>query len=166
MFEMPWVKDSFYCSQDELKNKLAELPKAMQCGLFVAYHSDGFSSGFISDVGKEITDTLLELRVFHADCEFRALRTMLGEPFACRVADEAGISEKYWFAQTQYLDIDKNKSHLNVGVLCDLVTTGGGAYKLPCAGKKAVKIIIYLSYNEAGMAHAVDYRMCEFTEVG
>lgn len=173
-----WIEAQGTLSSDKLKEKLLEY-----CGgdrLYLAYFTDGFTSGNASEneIKGLAADTLLEVRIFCDEMEFLARRSDLGGAFKWRLASDHARSENFkkyknseegkllpakeemiYLIRYQTLDI---KERLQDNRLLSMV---GGSYTLPLKeNESAAKVMTYLSYDERGMASAVDFRICGFAE--
>lgn len=126
--------------------------------------------------------TLLELRLFGPRQEFWAHRTALGRPFVWRVADEDTLAQNaasqasaflrdpahHELVRCQYLDIDTTdpltRTPASNGCV-QLRTTVGGRYRLPLQeGQTMAQTVVYLNYNDNGLAEAADWRLAGFTD--
>ena len=182
--KMPWITEQGLLSQEEA------IPKALsfaqeENARYVAFHTDHFSSGWVSSVPGEIKETLLEMRLFTQSAELHLFRTAISSPFQFRIADDNELVHQVEGLDTtdSFLKNPENYSHLALQVLdinekwppyqrkekdqngCrKLCTTGGGHYSLPLKGdENLVQVINYLSYdNQTGVCTAVDYRIAGF----
>jgi len=113
-------------------------------------------------------DRLLEVRVFDRDREIKLFRSSIGSEFKKRLKDDREDTEKEYFDETQYLDIDMNRSKASFAVDKTVYTTGGGKYTLPIEGDIRdckVRIRYYLSrYEDSGQARVSDWRVVGWCE--
>lgn len=172
-----WIKKSAAVNKTEIKEfAVSELPD----GTYIAIYTDKVECGLViaKVLSPDITDTghLLELRIFNDNAEFRAYRSIMGNEFKCRVADDeyfksnlngSGFDQLFYnriYDEKHYLDIDKNKTtEMKDGYTC-FTTTGGGKYTLPVkADKRRIKLRNYINYSpETGNLQIADQRAVEF----
>ena len=171
-----WIEEQGCADAAQLSKKLLEL-----CGenhLYLAYFTDSFTSGNMSGIEMEklSVDKLLEIRIFSDEMEFLARRSRLGTDFKWRLASDQARTEKFkelknteegkslppkeemtYLIQYHTLDIKKRLSENRI------LSTVGGIYNLPLKENESkVKVMTYLSYEDIGMAAAVDFRICGF----
>lgn len=173
-----WIEEQGTVSHDKLKEKLLE--SCNENHLYLAYFTDGFTSGNAcrDEIEKLPTDTLLEIRIFCDEMELLARRSNLDEDFRWRLASDQARTANFkmqknteegkwlprkeemtYLIQYQTLDI---KERLQDNRILSMV---GGIYSLPLKeNESTAKVMTYLSYDERGMAAAVDFRICGFTE--
>ena len=109
---------------------------------------------------EEDLGTLLEVRAFSRDSEFRAFRSTLEEDFVCSDSTAYENDDKVFsFTRTHFLDIDTTQSKG-----CNVHATGGGSYQLPAAAAKAekLKVVYYYSFDDEGIARTIDWRLAGF----
>lgn len=125
-----------------------------------------------ADFVDELTDEdkLLELRAFDESGEYRAWRDCVDEEFCVRewtAQAEALPGGLFlfdgYFDEAQYLDIDAQNSADTV-----MRAIGAGYYHLPEGlyknGKKLLLVRYYYKFDEDGIAHKTDWRLCGFTD--
>lgn len=153
---------------------------------FMALYTDKFICAKIDRLSDALADVewLLELRVFDEERELWAHRSMLGQPFSWRVADDKVLEfetskqqgpffdepESYRIESCQKLDIDDKDRHEAPG---DpqyggklLRSTGRSVYELPINDENAIRLVSYIRYDDNGIANVVDYRLKEFCILG
>ena len=160
-----WIEEQGCADAAQLSKKLLEL-----CGenhLYLAYFTDSFTSGNMSGIEMEklSVDKLLEIRIFRLGTDFKwrlASDQARTEKFKELKNTEEGKSlppkeEMTYLIQYHTLDIKKRLSENRI------LSTVGGIYNLPLKENESkVKVMTYLSYDEIGMAAAVDFRICGF----
>jgi len=161
------------CSEDLLKDLILDVDKIGKGAYeyFLAFHSDRFIAGKYIEKALEGIDwtSLLEIRLFSAEQEMLARRTMSGKNnlFQWRVASEAGLSSTDYVSRIQTLDIDSSYTQRGDNGNLQLMTTGGGKYELPIEeGMDSIKIISYIDYDAEGMAYFYDNRYAGFKRGG
>lgn len=169
MDKKPWIK-AFGTAEET-----ALIPAGFSTDgcLVLAFFTDSFKADYAEKILPISTDQaqkLLELRVFDAEQELWLHRTTIGDPFHWRIASEDFENNKKYIIRTkQLLDLGESESQAPMyeDGLRVLHTTSGYAYKLPIgADDKYVDIINYLSYDENGVANALDYRYEGFSKEG
>lgn len=182
-----WIEESGTCRESELLELLQKQHGEKKC--YLAYYTDQFVSGYASKNELQQVDVkkLLEIRVFCAEREFLARRSMLGKTFSWRVASDTARKKNYqlwkeevsdgefipeeeqtYLEHYHTLDINrdwmqKNGNSKNEHGCIELLTTVGGRYSLPIElDMNSVKIMSYLIYDENGMVKVADTRICEF----
>ena len=119
---------------------------------------------FITDKTAPMNEeTLLELRCFDEDGEYRAFRDTLPGAFSereIRKEPEATYADGN-YDKAQYLDIEEWKSRDGL-----VFTTGGGSYRLldDAQGKKMILVRHYYDFDEEGMTRRSDWRLVKFTD--
>lgn len=102
----------------------------------------------------------LEIRMFNENSEEKWYRSSIDKAFHYRVLKDD--KKKYW-DETQYLDIDENRSKmLEPGMV---YATGGGKYPLPINDYKNAQVLVrnYLDYEEDTMQlYISDWRLVDF----
>ncbi len=112
---------------------------------------------------------LLEVRVFNKESETRIWRNSISEDFKVRTLDESDPRDT--IEETQFLDIDTTKTRQDAdqyGTI-EVVSTGGGKYRLPAElydDDAKLKIKNYIQYTDEGIAKIVDYRVVEIVKGG
>lgn len=135
----------------------------------VAFYKYAFAiwadrADFITDKTAPLNEeTLLELRCFDEDGEYRAFRDTLPGAFTereIRKETEASYADGY-YDEAQYLDIDERKTSGGLAF-----ATGGGSYRLPddARGKKMILVRHYYDFDEEGVARRSDWRLVKFTD--
>ena len=181
----PWISDSGSASPDEGRSLVdAFLKNHPECR-FISFHSDCFSAGFPDTAVTELSESLLELRLFDASAELRLFRTSLASDFQYRIADDETLKsnlakldtsdvflkdpEHYRYPVRQVLDIDTSatayqKKEKDAHGCRILRTVGGGTYALPLLGEENTALVIdYLSYDPVtGVCSTVDDRIADF----
>lgn len=159
--KMPWIRESGTADEAGLKRKL-EAFAAEKPVLALAAWPDRYEA----TVSLPDASRLLETRVVCGDCELWAHRSAIGQPFAWRIADDSALKAEvgetrlpeYRMEQLQKLDIDRARPPAGGG----LRTTGGRVYSLPITDENAVRIAIYIDYDENGAAGIADFRVVGF----
>ncbi len=142
--------------------------------LALAYYVDSFEAGVASQLlplSAERLSRLLELRVFNSECELWLHRSRIGSPFSWRVAsEEFDAATRHCIETRQLLDLGENveqAAHFDASGRRILHTVSGHAYALPIGAEdRYVRLINYLTYDENGVANAVDYRLAGFAKEG
>ena len=183
-----WVNGSGSWSETELQSKAKAVlpnPSADETRCFMALYTDKFICASIDKLDAALADVawLLELRVFDRVRELWAHRSMLGEPFSWRIADDKALEEEakkqqepffnnpesYRIESTQRLDIDNSKEHKPTGEPqyggTLLRSTGRSVYELPINDENAIKLVSYIRYDDSGIANVVDYRLKAFCKL-
>lgn len=161
-------KEQGKCKETELNRLIA----GMDYSYFVAYQTDKFLSGADkpSSLDRIEWHKLLEIRLFSAEKELLARRTMIGEnnEFQWRIASEAGLHKEEYIVRYQTLDIDSAYTKEGEWGNLNLMTTGGGTYELPIErNMTGIKVISYIGYSsEDGMAYIYDNRLAGFMAGG
>lgn len=189
-----WISGEGELCEADLKSMVTEYLKAdtnESVPYIMMQYSDKFVCASIEKLRKldklnallEDAAWLLELRVFDAERELWAHRSMLGEVFSWRIAADGVIEDnlksceqraffkdaKNYMLETCQL-LDKDDKHLPEGEgeyggkL--LRSTGRGVYELPIGGEDAVQLVSYIRYDDNGMANVVDYRLKGFCKLG
>lgn len=149
--------------------------------LYIACFTDRFESGIADKaaVSGISLESLLEIRIFNNEVELLARRSHINGDFYWRIASDRARTQNFkhikanepdndlpekeemtYFIQYQQLDINREKSKGS-----KLISTVGGRYSLPLNGNEnAAKLMIYMVYDERGMAAAADFRICGFEE--
>lgn len=121
---------------------------------------------------------LLEARLFTENAELWLHRGSVGAPFAWREADDTALAENvkdrtpsflsdpahYRTESVQKLDIDvtaRPAEPAGAGFR-SLMTTGGRGYTLPVDGENAVRLVVYMDYDENGVCRQKDFRCAGF----
>lgn len=115
---------------------------------------------------------LLEIRLFNAVCEIRAVRSVIGKPFIWRIIDDekfkAALAEKGMetfderiYTEKQYLDIDSTKTNGR-----NYQAIGGGKYTLPIENAEKIEIRNYGVYDDNGIFGLVDFRIVRILAKG
>lgn len=167
-----WIQKHGDCTEDSLASLLKEY--GTDDYLVTAFFTDRFQGcrgDHLPSVLSKVRE-LLELRVFHEDCELWFHRSHCGRPFSWRLAGEAGCDPKRdCFRTVQALDIDETYAAYQRGERDEygslkLRSTVKGYYALPLAGGDAcVKVVNYVRYDENGVAEAADYRLAGFASM-
>lgn len=106
-------------------------------------------------------DKLLEVRVFDANEEFRAYRSVVGNEFKCRELNDNISFADGAFDEAHYLDIDTT-CNSQAGLKH---TTGGGIFHLPDdVTLTMIKVRNYYKFDEDGVARKCDWRLVGFTD--
>lgn len=168
--EYTWIKESGELDESEVLSHITK--HAQNEDNFIACSTDSFRTGHGKKQEMEQINVanLLELRLFSANREVCYRRSSVGNVFQWRLADETELDKSNYQARYQTLDINQKRTEED-GNKTDsygnkiLYTTGGGRYLLPLDGNEdSTKIIVYILYDENGMAKAVDYRVCGFVK--
>ena len=184
-----WIRESGEIQEDQVADTLKAYcgENARDC---CAYYTNRFQSSRVDGSVDERLDKLLvdcskllEIRIFDADSELRLYRSMIGQDFSFRIADDQTLrdhlssqSESFLqdekahrMEQIQVLDADtanyppwKNSETDAFGSRL-LRTTGGGTYNLPIRDdQNAVIVISYIHYDNQGVASIADTRLAGF----
>jgi len=185
MNKWPWIKESGEVALDQCPPIVDRFAGEEAELRYLAFHSDRFSAGFRDTLSAELTETLLELRVFSPKAELRLIRTSLGESFQYRIADDDVLKKNvesletsdlflkdasnYVLKSRQVLDINDKyppfwKGEKDAKGCLLLCTTGGGHYALPIQPGDDVAVVEnYLKYDEkTGVAGVADTRLVGF----
>lgn len=116
-------------------------------------------------------ETLLDLRIFNEEKEFRIYRDYCGTTFypSIKIIDEDMIASCDVYDDYQYLDIDlkRTRKDKHQG---KVRATGGGWYKLPLRDDELVdaklKIRNYVAYDILGQAYIKAWRLVGFCNEG
>lgn len=187
MKAMPWIAAQGSFPSEEAFREARTFAASRKDSRYIAFHTDRFSAGWETALQDELTDSLLELRLFTDSAELRLFRTAISHPFQLRVADDCALksnleklesedsflkkAENYVHTVYQVLDINqkwapyvnKERDAKGCRLLC---TTGGGHYALPLQGEETLaRVVNYLTYDEkTGVCSAADYRLAGFEE--
>lgn len=160
-----WVKDGGTIPESQA----AELIRAYSSAgrVCLAFFSDHFESVQPEQVQERLTDctNLLQLRIFDRQSELWMHRSTLGEshPFHWRIADDTVLSSRVQNLEDDFL---QNAEHHMIREIQYLEETGRdrAAECLPLqSGETAVQVIVYVRYDERGIAIPADYRLSGFT---
>lgn len=180
--EKPWITERGSFSEEVTASYLKN--HAREYGYFIMFLTDGMRSGKAAQIESCFVDLpyVLELRLFDEKHEFWLSRSMLGQSFSWRIADDGILNAelqkhgctgyfadpaKFRYEQLQKLDIadyPEGQPFLSGNRL--IRTTGGGIYELPIKTEDAVLLVSYISYDDQnGCAKRVDFRLKEFTHM-
>lgn len=160
-----WVKDSGTIAE----SRALELIRAHSSAekVCLAFFSDHFESVQPEQVQESLKNctNLLQLRLFDGQSELWMHRSTLGEshPFHWRIADDAVLSSRVQNLEDDFL---QNAEHHMIRETQYLEETGrGGAAECLTlqSGETAVQVIVYVRYDEHGIAVPADYRLAGFT---
>jgi len=162
---MAFGKQKEIVAKNELLNRIHS-DKALPCSCgsnfsIAAYFTD--HADFIASLDNLDVSSLLELRIFNADCELRAYRSMVNEAFICRFFRDSDFAQDEIMEELQYLDIDSTHKVVPspANGMYEYKTMNGGSYHLPVSNAEKIKIRSYLMYNEENIAQVYDYRFVE-----
>ena len=187
MTEELWIKKIDQTDEELMTDVISDYRRdgtAIGSQYFMALYTDKYICASIDKLDSALADVawLLELRVFDRVRELWAHRSMLGEPFSWRIADdkkledEANNPDSYRIESRQKLDIDKEHEPDETrdgmpqygGLL--VRSTGKSVYELPAIVKAqsldAMALVSYIRYDDNGIANVVDYRLKEFCILG
>lgn len=160
-----WVKDSGTIPEAQVAELIRSYSSAEK--ICLAFFSDHFESVQPEQVNEILTDctNLLQLRIFDGQGELWLHRNTLGEshPFHWRIADDAVLKSRVQNLEDSFL---QDAEHHMIRETQYLEETGRGraAECLPLqSGETAVQIIVYVRYDEHGVAVPADYRLVGFT---
>lgn len=155
-------------SEDELLGMAKGFgPDGSEWDGVLCIHTDRVSWVLPGEVEDDAMPRLLGLRAYNSGGELHAVRDGIGRPFSFRtVSDDAALPDAEMFDShfddTQFLDIDTNRSHGN-----NYVTTGGGEYRLPVEDAERIVVRNYIVYGkDDGMARIVDFRIVRLLRGG
>lgn len=160
-----WIKDSGIIPETQA----AELVGAYSAAgkICLAFFSDHFEAVQPEQVQEVLTDctNLLQMRLFDERGELWMHRGTLGEahPFHWRIADDAVLNKRVQNLEDGFL---QDAEHHMIRETQYLEETGKGraAERLPLKhGETAVQVIVYVRYDEHGIAVPADYRLAGFT---
>ena len=116
--------------------------------------------------------TLLEIRVFDEQGEFKAIRGNIGKVFVWRYISDENLEnseqfdlENQCYDEIQYLDIDIAETE-KITNANEYVSIGGGHYIMPEEGLEKTLIRHYGEYDSEGMLIMKDYRIVRFMKRG
>ncbi|MBQ8121480.1 MAG: hypothetical protein IJ172_11985 [Ruminococcus sp.] len=149
-----YIKEKGRANENEL-NALLERFKSDDAKMLCIY-----SNRFACTAYQQITDTahLVEVRMFDAKGEFKAVRGNICGDFAWRYL--SGQSD-YMYSEIQYLDIDEKKTTSS-----DYVSIGGGHYEMPDKDYDRVEIKHYGEYDDNGIVTMTDYCIVRLLKKG
>ncbi len=161
----PWIKASGECAESEVMDKVGSLG----FDHFIAFCTDKLVAAEIGRLENvlESVSGVLELRLCSGTAELRFFRSMPGQRFTWRLADDTELDPAYMIESRQKLDINtKNtpKGEASFGGKL-LRSIGGGVYELPVKDETAVVLVRYLGYNDDGMAYEADFRVKGFAQM-
>lgn len=111
---------------------------------------------------KEMSQKLLDMRVFCESAEYRIFRSFVGAEFVAAYSRDEG---QEYYDDEQYLDIDEKESAKTFGQAQMVRAMGGGYYRLPLESYRRMKVRIrnYVAYDEAsGQAYIKGWRLVGF----
>ena len=132
-----------------------------------------YQTDFITEPVCLEDDTLLEIRMFDENGEYRAYRSSIDSPFKEReiygekdlgiLPDGAIVDGRFIFDEAMYLDKDDKRSTDDV-----IFATGGGSYHLPSNAKDKDMFLVryYCDFDEDGAARITDWRLRGFINSG
>lgn len=163
-----WVKYEGSASAEELHDWvecfLLSRPDGGSGCRCIAFFTDRCAGARGEYIPELLSDarTLLELRLFDEQGELWCHRSMLGQRFACRWAEDAGVEEEYMLSSAQYMDIAGELGAGGRGCV-RLRSTAGSHFELPIdSGDRRVRLVSYVAYDEQNRAHIADYRIAGF----
>lgn len=131
----------------------------------LAFFSDHFETVPPNDVVNIMShcEKLLELRIFDAKSELRMCRSTLGQPFFWRIADDGILKNNVQTLADPFLQNVENHFIKEIQYL-EGTEKGRAAAQLSLqAEENAVEVIVYIRYDENGVAAPADYRLVGFT---
>lgn len=180
-----WVTQEGRIEERVLRNEIKNIVKNQKLSnaQIVAFYTDEividlfWKNGREVDLNREMEKNflsqerlrlLLELRIFNETKELKIWRSVIGETFFFRIADDKKINEENQFKVENYLYIDEKVGKLEENNNFVVVqSTRGGRYKLPFhkIHNAKVKITHYIDYyEETGQASLEDWRIVKIVE--
>ncbi len=174
----PWISEYGTFAEAEMFRKCMELFDHLDNPVYLLLMTDSVCCGrdHFSDVLNDSIGRLLEIRIFDTNRELWAHRSMLGQDFSWRTADDHFLKNTvanpsdYKRVVIQKLDIDEKNTPSEAAArpgIRKLRATGGGIYELPVEkSENAVSLTEYISYDHiSNSAVFSDFRINGFASL-